>query len=194
MQGEADIQKIVCSVGKLDVSKFDSFSLWLYDLRFFRWLRSVRHFWANLLFNRFDLVCTGLSKSSWHDSDTRMLYGVMNLVAEFVDKECAFSSETAIDWEYDDDHSQAKEAIMSAYEWWKDYPRRQDEIEAALMQWSKEAFPGGHFRGGTYRLTPVESEKATELSDKLHKMQDDLDAEEQQMLHKVIDVRKFMWT
>lgn len=92
----------------------------------------------------------------WVDKDIIMLYGMMDLLVDFVENEKCFE---VIDWENDEANPAYKEVakeIREIYDWWKSYKEKH--------------------------------EMGSSIND------DVLYQEEQKMLHRLIDVRKHLWT
>jgi len=150
---------------------------WYYDIR-------------NGLFKRYDLIRTGLDKTSWHDKDGLMLYGMMNLLVDFVDKEECFET---IEWNSDPEHAHAAKEIRSIYRWWKNYDNRGKEIDNQLHVWHNEF----EKRSGDWLNkfnNPVKSKMEDVEFEKLHVMEELLIAEEEDMLIRLIKIRKFLWT
>jgi hypothetical protein len=126
----------------------------------FRTLRDKYDELCNCLFRRYDLIRTGLSKKDWHDKDITMLYGMMNLLVDYVDGEKCFE---ITKWDEDADSKRVAKEIKAIYRWWKLY----DKLYAIAHNAKGEKF---------------------------HKMQDSLIKEEQEMLIRLIKIRKYLWT
>ena len=100
-----------------------------------------------------------------------------------------------------------QEKIRSIANWWKEYHKREKEISDALSKWHKhttdvakrefkdyEEWDIVKFCKAKEKMTDVEKRQEEELSNKLHKMEEDLVNEEQEMLKKAIDLRFRMWS
>jgi hypothetical protein len=123
-----------------------------------------------------------------------MLYGMMHLIVEFVEVEKCFE---VIDFEASTQWKQAGDTIREIYDWWKDHPNRLKEIEVSLDNWYSVKFEGldpniddPFIKLNGHKDTP-ESKRHSKLMDSLEAK---LLAEEEEMLIKIIKIRKFLWT
>ena len=176
---------------------------WWY--RFTYWLDDVYYG----IKNHSPYVYTGLPLKAWYDIDTRMLHANMQLLVDFVEKEHGL---THSDWTWNEGHKQAKVDIDEIYAWWKNYPKRQQEIEDSLDKWS-EIHKLGIKRKAVLNtkdsknldecavyelkeevLDPEKVKEAEVLFEKHHKMEQDLIDEETAMLVKLIKIRGYLWT
>lgn len=160
----------------------------LYKIRslisYFRYRFVVKH----------HLIRTGL-RPGWWDTDTRMLYGMMALLAEFVEKE---KPEDTIDWDYDSDHAKTRDEFTTIYKWWKEYPMRQEEISDLLSKWhdckfGKEGI--GKYSGDwVAKLNEPDTEEARKLFSDLSIAEEKLENDEQDMLTRLVKIRRYLWT
>ena len=168
---------------------YDKVSDYFYDLwRYSRirdWYRQI----VNRLFNKYYLIDTGLSRGHWHDTDQKILYGMMALLKEFVEEEKPFEF---INWDSDDQHQNAKKEMVAIYEWWLNYEKRVEENDKALHEWSLARFPGG----GDFlkELNAPDTVESKNLFDIHTEMEKKLDDEEEEMLMRMIKIRHFLWT
>ena len=187
---------------------------------FRNWFRDkiFQPIWYSFFGHKFHIVKTKLTPAPWYDTDTRMLYVVMGLVEWFVENDQRVWSADARKEELDriekeeegefkkDQIEQLKEqwgrddAIVDIYGWWKNYDRRQEEIREALNEWhsyvqgTEESDDIMHFFARLNELNKNKDANAEALSDKLQKLEDDLEKETQEMLKKAIDLRGAMWS
>lgn len=151
-----------------------------------------KYWWVkNFLFNRYDLIRTGLDKGGWHDTDKVMLYGMMNLLVIYVEEEYS----AVLEQEFlekktficEEERLMVENAIAEnkemkeIYNWWKNYPNREKEIEAKYEEY-------GRYRRGKRK---IEKECA---SIEIRKMEDKLKEEEQEMLIRLVKIRGCLWT
>lgn len=157
--------------------------LWDLEYYFCKWPRDRYYDIRNGLFHRYDLIRTGLKKTSWWDKDHLMLYGMMNLLVDYVEGEKCFET---IVWDQDDVSKDVKAKIEKIYNWWKQYPQQLKIEENALHQWCEF----------NRQKNKTETEKISEKRwwDELHELEAKREKEEQEMLHLLIDIRKFLWT
>jgi len=163
--------------------------LWKYTSPFCN-IRDIWYATKCYLFKRYDLIRTKLPKTRWIDKDQLMLYGMMELLVDYVEGEKCFE---VIDWESEETHLNVKKEIKAIYDWWKNYKNRIIAIENQLNVWHDEFItrPGS----GLDKFNKAEpSDKEKIESDKLYKMESDLDNEEQLMLIRLVKIRRFLWT
>jgi hypothetical protein len=133
-------------------------------------------------------------RPGWHDKDEIMLHAVFQLLVDFVEQE---QPDKHIDWSHNDVHRQAWKEIRDLYRWWTTTrPSRRTPLED-----KKVAKPPLRFEqiGGTKlnRLVTPDKEKyagyyralkqQTRLEQKWHD-------EDQCNLHRLIEIREFLWT
>ena len=160
------------------------------------WRHSKLNDWAYAakcyLFKRYDLIRTRLDKTHWYDKDTLILHGLCELVVDYVEKEKCFET---IDFTTCEEDKKRKSDIEFIYNWWKNYPNRQQEIKDSLDAWyTASKFPDVIDWTKNVNKQNVPSPEADELH-KLHtRLEEDLCEEEQAVLHKIIDIRRGLWT
>jgi hypothetical protein len=122
-----------------------------------------------------------------------MLYGMMNLLVEYVEKEEAFNIING-DEPYGTNTIPFKDQVMKLYIDWKvNYPKMQKEYDDMLTHWCD---------GQTMKITnhklEFEYHRPENIQDALH---DELDKKEesiyefeQRMLHDVVDIRRALWS
>jgi len=168
-----------------------------YEIRdFFRYtwpfyqIRDTYYNIRNGLFRRYDLIRTGLPKTSWCDKDYLMLYGMMSLLVDYVEKEECFEN---LDWDCTPDHKNAANEIKEIYDWWKNYKIREEQISSQLDTWHDEFSKRSGDGIGKFNNSKA-SDKEDIESEKLHKMEADLFKEEDEMLIRLIKIRHYLWT
>lgn len=194
---EAQGEKVTYTIAeRLDNWWYD---LWCY-IRPFRKIRDGYYDVRNYLFHRYDLIRTGLNPTSWWDKDSLILYGMMGLIVDFVEKEKCFE---VVEWDSEPEHKHAGEEIKAIYAWWKDYPRRQKEIDDTTQIWYESKREDSKLRKNDERKTVEspnhffncpQSERTKSLLDLSWELEQKLIEEEQDMLHRIIKIRKFLWT
>lgn len=159
-----------------DIWRYSRIRDWYYKI--------ISRFWY-----KYYLIDTGLKRDQWYDTDTKMLYGLMKLLVDYVDGEKPFEH---IDWEDDEAHRNAKKEIVAIYDWWKNYDTRMKEIDVALDNWYVS-------RGGDHKefLDFFNSESTPEseqLFDHHEKLEEALLKEEEEMMVRLVKIRGFLWT
>ncbi len=158
-------------------------------LRKLKWFNTLYH----RLFTRMHLIDTRLAPGTWWDTDSRMLYGMMNLLVDYIENEEPFKH---IDWDSEERHQHVKKEIEAIYGWWINYDVRQEDIDKALTDWHNEASPK-YVECKDKKFTEVKfnhSEKERQLHLKLHDMERKLNLEEELMLIRLIKIRNYLWT
>jgi hypothetical protein len=139
--------------------------------------------WYRFFGYKHHIIKTSLKPAVWYDTDTRLLYAVMDTVKWFVDNDMNDQwTDGSVEEEIErikieePEESQAKiinlveqsyeadQAAIRIAEWWKNYPAREKEIEE---------------EDNYYKVTSLESQ---------------LNKEEQEMLLEVIRRRGSMWS
>jgi hypothetical protein len=110
---------------------------------------------------------------------------MMAVLDEFYKEEIALN---IVNWEYDDDQRNTKKELDAIKSWWDNYPNRLAEINSKLMAWSSYV----NTRYNVFLKDEDGQEKI--LFAQITEAEDKLDNEEQEMLHRLINVRKGMWT
>jgi len=127
------------------------------------------------LFIRRHVVKTELSPWTWHDCDEVLLYAMMAILVEYVEREMPHGW---TDWNNDDESRKAKSEIDAIYAWWKSYPSREAEIRVATAKWHDASEAG-------------ENDRA--LFDRLHGLEDKLYAETEEMMVRLVKVKDWIW-
>lgn len=153
-------------------------------------IKDVYYHIRNRFFCKYYLVDTGLPRHEWCDVVVKMLYANMELLVDYIEKEKAFE---VIEWNSDEYHQNAKKEMEEIYKWWKNYKNRQKEFDTALDVWYKATYKDS-FVDIIKDLNKPRTEYSKDLFDKLNQMEEQLDKEEQEMLIRLIKIRKFLWT
>jgi len=139
------------------------------------------------------LKITTLSKG-WHDKDEVLLHAAFQLLADFVEKEWP---DKIIDWDFDERHKNAWAEITSLYNWWtKTRPKRRSPLDRKKLKrppLKTRKIPG------TDRRELVWSEKKKyapyyEAIKENARLETEWHEEDQRNLHRLIEIRGFLWT
>jgi len=156
----------------------------------FRQIRDTKYYLRNRFIRKHHLINTTLEKGKWWDTDTRLLYGTMQLLVEFIEKEKPFEY---INWDSDDLHKNAAKEMNAIYAWWKDYPRKVEEQDKALSTWSD-----AKFKDKSKDILECINSPDTEEDKKNWKLINELEEkllnEEEDMMIRLIKIRRFLWT
>lgn len=158
-------------------------------------VRNTYLWMKNRFIKRPDLIRTGLSKSSWSDKVDLMLYGMMNLLVEFIEDECAYEV-VQMDYHCLDNGQTVGEEILDLYIDWKiNYPKLLREEAELLDSWAETHLPwlsDGVFKFGVKE--PFTKEESDRRFDLYMKKETEISEKEQEMLSRLVRVRRYLWT
>ena len=174
---------------KLKESKWDKVYWFLYGI-FARPFKNATYHLRQRFINKLYLIDTKLDRGKYYDTDSRMLYGMMSLLCQYIEIEKPMES---INWTDDDHHFNAYFNMMDCYIWWKNYENRTKEIDRALDTWyaSSKQDKNGDWLANLNKPQSVQSEK---LFKHLHDLENQLEKEEEEMLVRLVRIRKYLWT
>jgi hypothetical protein len=130
----------------------------------------------------------------WHDKDNVLLHAAFQLLADFVEQE---KPDKIVDWSFDEPHWQAWKEITSLYKWWKEIrPARRSPLDDKKLK-----SPPLKFR----KIPGSELGKIVELDRKKYavyyralkedaRLEQKWFEEDQRNLHRLVEVRPFLWT
>jgi hypothetical protein len=130
----------------------------------------------------------------WHDKDEAMLHAAFQLLTDFVQQEFP---DKHIDWSHDVVHRRAWKEIRDLYAWWtKKRPRRRSPLDDRKI--AKPPVRFENVAGTKLRrvLTPDKKKYAGyfhALTEHAH-LEKKWHNEDQRNLHRLINIRKFLWT
>ena len=133
-------------------------------------------------------------EKGWHDKDEVLLHAVFQLLVDFVEKECP---DKLVDWSSDEAHRQAWKEINRLYHWWKDIrPTRCSLLEDNKI--SRPPLKKKKISGSEYHeIIQPDRKKYSKYYAALRRhvrLETRWFEEDQLNLHKLIEVRKFLWT
>ena len=165
---------------------------------------------------------SNLERGQWYELDHRILHCMFDELKNFVEVDaahmqsvCVYGLDRRSNWrsrEFGLDYlenqistlddyglptmqSVAANAAKTLYLWWVDeYPNRPDPlVESGVTDLHDElaALNGGNVFG--LNTTPELQEKLKEAYDKMYKLEQEQESEEQNMLKRLIDIRKYLW-
>jgi len=156
-------------------------------------INEFRTYIRHRLTTKHHLIKTGLPKGQWYDTDSRLLYGMMNLFMEFLKKEKPFE---VVEWSSDEYHIHAAKEMIVIKEWWLNYENRLKEIDDALSDWHDNKFKNcdNEVDNWINRINQPYTPEDKIRFDYLHELEKKLDDETQDMLIRLIKIRHFLWT
>ena len=131
-----------------------------------------------------------LTKGQWYDRDTLLLHAAFQVLVDFIEQE---RPDEIVDWEHDELHRNAWNELSQLYRWWKEErPQRRDPMDdvASPPQEEYRFLEGG-------QMTFPDREKYPEYyaaMDRSNTLENEWYEEDQRQLHRLIDVRPFLWT
>ena len=178
------------------LTMLDKVEEWWYDLWIYTWglnhIRDLYYKLKYLLWYRYDLIRTTLPKTQYHDTPVLVLYGMMNMVTEFIEVEKCFEE---TDFNNGPKWEEAETILREVYAWWKDYPERQKEINLSLDNWHDSAFDKHSDKDFLEQLNNRKDTPESNRYSTIHEyLEEELTKEETEMLCKVVKIRSFMWT
>lgn len=131
----------------------------------YHWVRC--HVWNR--YHVLDLRKPGVYDWGWIDRDFAMWLACFNLLVEYVEKETPFE---VVNWDWNPEHANAGKEIRELYEWWKRGRKaEQDELHA---------MDHGNYNGPAWQAWM--------------KRHDELEAKDDEMLDRLMKVRRYLWT
>ena len=132
-------------------------------------------------------------KKIWVDRDQLLLEAAFQILRDFVEKE----NVRRIDWNHDATHRAAWKEISSLYRWWtKERLRRKNPIDAKGVKCpplETEPVPGS----ASVRLVPYDKKKYrpwTLACKKSWDLEVKWEQEDQRNFHRLVEIRRFLWT
>jgi hypothetical protein len=133
-------------------------------------------------------------EKGWHDKDEILMHAVFQLLVDFVEQE---KPDKIIDWQVDELHRKAWKEIQSLYKWWKkERNTRKDPLDDKRIKHPPlkfEKIPGSDM----CKMVEPDRKKYAKYYQALKrswKLEQRWEEEDQRNLHRLIDIRKFLWT
>jgi hypothetical protein len=133
-------------------------------------------------------------RRTWSDRDEILLHASFQILCDFVDQE---KPQKGINWEYSPLHSNAWKEISALYRWWKrERPNRRDPLHDKRLKVPPvelEDIPNSTNK----RVREYDRRKYRAFDKALRthaKLEEQWEAEDQRNLHRLIEVRPFLWT
>ena len=139
------------------------------------------------------LKITTLEKG-WHDKDDILLHAAFQLLTDFVEQE---QPEKWIDWNHSKTHRQVWKEIKGLYTWWRDIrPNRKDPLDDKRIK----VPPLRTRKVSGKNLTELVQPDQRKYADYYRAMKKHLRLiqkwhhEDQRNLHRLIEIRGYLWT
>ena len=133
-------------------------------------------------------------RAGWHDRDEVMLHAAFQLLADFVEQEFP---DRHIDWSYDAVHRRAWKEIRDLYQWWtRRRPSRRGPLDSKKITKPPLRFEKVAGTKLSRMVTPDKKRYAAyyrALSQDI-RLEQKWRNEDQRNLHRLINIREFLWT
>ena len=130
----------------------------------------------------------------WWDRDHVLLHAAFQLLTDFIEQE---KPDQIVDWGSDPKHKQAWKEIRFLYRWWtRTRPARRSPLDVKGLKkppTRRKMVPAS----GYCRLLPYDRKKYAAYDaalKRLWRLETKWEAEDQKCLHRLIDIRQFLWT
>lgn len=138
-------------------------------------------------------------RKSWNDKNEVMLKAVFQVLCDFIEQE---HPEKVTDYNYDKEHKQRWVELQTLYKYWKhDRQKEEKNIQKLLTLWCKKRkdkfvpvetkLPNGKIIKCSKLVTLVEAKKEW---NRLNKAEQEFDEKEDEMLIRVMKIRRHLWT
>lgn len=190
------------------LNKIQNFLFFPYDV----W-RSIDAYWHNRFVSKTHFLKTGLEPGSYHELDTRILFGLFNELKDFVEIELAHM-QTLQDKNFQFKKGRCPEAGLAYLDWASglkmefldkedpDYDQPSKQAQSAvkikkLYEWwtNRDKRPDPlDLSGWNENYNSGDEEKRFESYEKSQKIEDEYDNEDTEMLIELIRIRSSLWT
>ena len=131
-----------------------------------------------------------LNKGQWYDRDTILLHAAFQILVDYLEQE---RPDATVDWEHDELHRNAWHELSALYRWWKEERvQRHDPLDDVASPPEEEY----RFLDDGQVILP-DREQYPEYYAALAEssaIENAWHTEDQKQLHRLIDVRPFLWT
>ena len=133
-------------------------------------------------------------EKGWYDKDEVLLHAAFQLLIDFIEQE---KPDKIVDWNVDELHRKAWKEVKSLYNWWKkERPARKSLLDDNRLKHPPlklEKIPSSDL----YKMVEPDKKKYASYYRALRKhwkLEQKWEEEDQCNLHRLIDIRKFLWT
>jgi len=131
-----------------------------------------------------------LNKGEWYDRDTILLHAAFQILVDFVEQE---KPDEVCDWQHDELHRNAWNEISQLYKWWKEErPNRHNPLDDVVEPPEEEY----NISDEGYMIFPERDKYPDYYAalDKCSELEKEWCEEDQKNLHRLIEIRLFLWT
>jgi len=135
---------------------------------------------------RYHIVNTGL-KPGYYDADILILHSVFNILSEFVER----NTDGHIDWQSDEQHREIWDELVALDNWWKNIrPHREEGFEKEHKYPDLDDLLDIFEEDRREDPDVIEFNRIAKLH---HKAEEEWHNEDEEMLIRVIKVRRMLW-
>jgi len=133
-------------------------------------------------------------EKGWCDKDEILLHAAFQLLIDFIEQE---KPDKIVDWNANELHRKAWKEIKLLYNWWKkERPARKSPLDDNRLKhppFKLEKIPGSDL---SKMIEPDKKKYGSyyRALQKHWKLEEKWEEEDQRNLHRLIDIRKFLWT
>jgi len=132
-------------------------------------------------------------EKGWHDKDEILLHAAFQLLVDFVEKE---DPGRIVNWNSDESHKHAWKEIRELYKWWKEKrPSRKSPLDDRKLKIPPMKFK--KVRGSELsQLVEPDKKKYAKYYQALKKhwrLEKKWEEEDQRNLHRLVEIRRFLW-
>jgi len=132
-------------------------------------------------------------EKGWHDKDEILLHAAFQLLVDFVEKE---DPGRIVNWNSDESHKHVWKEIRELYKWWKEKrPSRKSPLDDRKLKIPPMKFK--KVRGSELsQLVEPDKKKYAKYYQALKKhwrLEKKWEEEDQRNLHRLVEIRRFLW-
>ncbi len=130
----------------------------------------------------------------YYDRDTILLHAAFQVLVDFIEKE---QPDKIIDWNYDKTNKHAWREMQSLYKWWKAVrPQRKSPLDDKKLVHPPLKFKKIPGSDNTELVMPDKKKYARyyKTLEEDYKLEMKWHKEDQRNLHRLIEIRSFLWT
>jgi hypothetical protein len=132
-------------------------------------------------------------EKGWHDKDEVLLHATFQILVDFVEQE---RPAEIVDWDCNDECKHVWSEIMSLYKWWKEErPARKSPLDDESLEtppFEFEPIPNSDL----YHMIEPDKEQYKayyQALDTHHELEQTWLEEDQRNLHRLIEIRGYLW-
>jgi hypothetical protein len=141
------------------------------------------------------LKIKALEKNQWYDKDVILLHAAFQVLVDFMEKE---KPGEIVDWSENEVHANAWKEMQELYHWYvKERPARVDPLDDPNLKFPPLEFEDVPGKPNLKMLVEYDHEEYADYRAALEKcweLENEWNKEDQDNLHRLIEIRLFLWT